>query len=110
MYIKCAYNADGAATMEARRAELVRAKERVRLSDAAAKEASVELRAEQAARCQVEEKVSPMTCALENATGRCKILEKENEALTAELDKARHEAREARSDSRALREEVRQAK
>ena len=51
-----------------------------------------------------------MTCALENATGRCEILEKENEALMAELDKARQEAREAQSESRALREEVRQAK
>ena len=29
-----------------------------------------------------------MTLALENATGRCEFLEKENKALTAELDKA----------------------
>ena len=34
-------------------------------------------------------------------------LDKENKALAAELDKARQEAREARLDSRALREEVR---
>ena len=47
--MKCAYHADGAAAVEALRAELVRAKERVRLSDAAAEEASVELKAEQAA-------------------------------------------------------------
>ena len=90
--------------------KLVRAKERIRLSDVAAKEASVELKAEQVARCQGKEKISTMTLALENATGRCEILEKENEALTDELDKARQEAREARSESRALREEVRQAK
>ena len=51
-----------------------------------------------------------MTLALENATGHSEFLEKENEALTVVLDKARHEAREARSESRALREEVRQAK
>ena len=51
-----------------------------------------------------------MTLALENATGRWEFLEKENKALTAELDKARQEAREAQSESRALREEVRQAK
>ena len=48
--------------------------------------------------------------ALENATGRCELLEKENKALTAELDKASQEAREARSKSRAAREEVRQAR
>ena len=47
---------------------------------------------------------------LENATGRCEFLEKENKALMAELDKALQEAREARSESRAAREEVRQAK
>ena len=51
-----------------------------------------------------------MTLALENATGHCELLEKENKALTTELDKARQEAREARSESRALHEEVRQAK
>ena len=34
-----------------------------------------------------------MTLALENATGRCELLEKENKALTAELDKAQQEAR-----------------
>ena len=102
--------ADGAAAVEALRAELVRAKERIRLSDVAAKEASVELKAEQVARCQGEEKVSMMTLALENAAGCCEFLERENEALTVELDKARQEAREARSESRALREEVRQGK
>ena len=84
--------------MEALRAELVRAKERARLSDAAAEEASVELKAEQTARCQGEEKVSMMALALENATGRCEFLEKENKALMAELDMARQEAREARSE------------
>ena len=88
MYIKCAYNVDGAAAVEALRAELVWDKERVRLSDAAAKEASVELKAEQAARRQGEEKVSTMTLALENAAGRCEFLEKENKALASELDKA----------------------
>ena len=51
-----------------------------------------------------------MTLALENAAGRCEFLEKENNALAAELDKARQEAKEARSESRALCEEVRQAK
>ena len=51
-----------------------------------------------------------MTLELENATGHCEFLEKENKALMTELDKARQEAREARSESGAIREEVRQAK
>ena len=101
---------DGAATVEVLRAELARAKEQARRSNAAAEKAAAELKAEQAARCQGEEKISMMTFELENATGRCEFLEKENKALTAELDKARQEAREARSESRAIREEVRQAK
>ena len=96
--------------MEALRAELIQAKERARFSNAAAEKASAELKAEQATRCQNEEKISMMTLELENATGRCEFLEKENKALTVELDKAQQEAREARSESRALREEVRQAK
>ena len=103
-------NADGAAAVEALRAELILAKERAHFCDAAAEGASVELQAEQVARCQGEEKISMMTLALENATGRCEFLEKENKALTAELDKARQEAREARPESRALCEDIRQAK
>ena len=42
--MKC-MSADGAAAIEALRAELARAKERAQLSDAAAEEASVELKA-----------------------------------------------------------------
>ena len=51
-----------------------------------------------------------MSLELENATGRCEFLEKESKALTADLDKALQEAREVRSESRAAREEVWQAK
>ena len=75
--------------MEALRADLILAKERPQFSDATAEGASVELKAEQVAQCRGEEKVSTMTLALENATGRCEFLEKENKALAAELDKAR---------------------
>ena len=42
--------------MEALQAELIRAKERARFSDVAIEGASIELKAEQAARCQGEEK------------------------------------------------------
>ena len=53
--------------------------------------------------------MSTMALELKNAASRCELLEKENEAKTAELDKALREAREARSESRAAREEIRQA-
>ena len=46
---------------------------------------------------------------VENVASHCKLLEKENEAKTAEVDKALREAREARYESRAAREEIRQA-
>ena len=49
-----------------------------------------------------------MALELKNSTSRCEFLEKENEAKTTELDKALREAREARSESRAAREEIRQ--
>jgi len=101
--------ADGAVTVEILRAELARAKEQVRFSNAAAKQASVELKSEQPARRQDEEKISTMALELKNAASHYELLEKENEDKTAELDKALREAREARSESRAAREETRQA-
>ena len=100
---------DGAAAVEILRAELARAKEQARLSNAAAKKAWTELRAEQAARRQDEEKISTMALELKNAASRYELLEKENEAKTAELDKALLEASEAWSESRVAREEIRQA-
>ena len=102
--------ADGAAAVEVLRAELARAKEHARRSNAAAEKASAKLKAEQVARRQDEEKISTMSLELENATGRCEFLEKESKALTADLEKALQEAREARSECRAAREEVRQAR
>ena len=50
-----------------------------------------------------------MALELKNATSRCQVLEKDNKAKTANLDKALEEAKEARSESRAAREEIRQA-
>src|SRR4051812_10254215 len=95
---------DGAAAVEVLRAELDRAKEQAWCSNVVAEKASAELKAEQAARRQDEEKVSMMALELKNATSRYEFLEKENEA-----NKALQEAREARSESRAAREEIRQA-
>ena len=102
-------NADGAAAVEVLRAEQARAKEQARFINAAAEKASADLKAEQAGRCQDKEAMSTMARELESAASRCKLLEKENEAKTAELDKALREAREARSESRAAREEIWQA-
>ena len=102
--------ADGAAAVEVLRAELALAKEQARCSNAAAEKASAELKAEQAARCQGEEKISTMALELKNVTGHCELLEKENEAKMAELDKVLQEARGAWSECRAAREEVRQAR
>ena len=87
--------ADGAAAVEILRAELARAKEQARRTNAAARKASAELKAERATRRQDEEKISTMTLELENATGRCEFQEKESEALTADLDKALQHARAA---------------
>jgi hypothetical protein len=87
--------ADGAAAVEVLRAELARAKEQARFSNAAAEKASAKLKAEQAARGQDEEKISMMALELKNAAGRCEFLEKENKAKTADLDKALQEAKEA---------------
>ena len=101
--------ADGAAAVEVLRAELARAKEQARFSNAAAEKASAELKAEQAARCQCEERISTMALELKDATIQCKFLEKDNKTREANLDKALQEAREAWSESRAAREEIRQA-
>ena len=101
--------ADGAAAVEILRAELARAKEQARFSNAAAEKASAELKAEQAARHQDEEKISTIALELKNATSRYEFLEKENKAKMADLDKALREVKEARSESRAAREEIRQA-
>ena len=101
---------DGAAAVEILRAEQARAKEQARCSNAAAKKASAELKAEQAARRQDEEKISTMALKLKSDASRCELLEKENEAKTAEVDKALREAREARSESRAAHEEIWQAR
>ena len=87
--------ADGAAADEILRAELARAKVLARISNAAAEKAFAELKAEQAAQRQCEEKISTMTRELKDAASRCAILEKDNKAKTADLNKALQEAREA---------------
>ena len=79
------------------------------MSSAAAEKAVAELKAEQAARRQCEERISTMALELKDATSRCELLEKDNKTKAADLDKALREAKESRSKSRAAREEIRQA-
>ena len=79
------------------------------MSNVAARKAAEELKAEQAARRHCEERISSIEQDLKDATGKCRALEEENKAKVAELEKALREAREARSESRADREEIRQA-
>ena len=61
--------ADGAAAVEALRAELALAKEQARISDAAAQKAAEELRAEQAAHRRSEDKIAEMAVELRDAAG-----------------------------------------
>ena len=97
---------DGAAAVEALRAELAQAKEQARASNAAALKAAKELRAEQAAHRRSEEKIAEMAGELKNATDRYVLLEKENKASSAELDKALNAAREMRTEIRSIWEEL----
>ena len=93
--------------MEALRAELALAKEQARASNAAALKAAEDLRAEQAAHRRSKEKIAEMAVGLKNATVRYELLEKENQANSADLKKALDAAKETRSNIRDAREELR---
>ena len=73
----CVLDTGGAAAVESLRAELARAKEQARESDAVAKKSLEELRAEQAAHCRSKEE---MVEKLKSAADRCRLLEKEDQA------------------------------
>ena len=103
------WTVDGAAAMEALRAELAQAKEQARASNAAALKAAEELRAEQAAHRRSKDKIAEMAVELKNAASRYELLEKENQAKSADLKKALDAAKETRSEIRDAREELRQA-
>ena len=66
------------------------------MSNAAAEKVATELKAEQNARRQSEERISTMALELKDATSRCQVLEKDNKAKAASLDKALQEAKEVR--------------
>ena len=95
--------------METLRAELARAKEQARRSDAAALKAAEELIAEQAAHRKSEDEIAKMAVELKDAAGRYELLEKESQKTAADLKKALKTAKETRSKFRAAREELREA-
>ena len=102
-------DADGAAAVEDLRAELARAKNQARKSDAAALKAAEELKAEKAAHCRSREEMAVMAVKLKDATDHYEVLEIERQAEQEGLKKATAEAKDARSAMRAIKEELRQA-
>ena len=95
--------------METLRAELARAKEQTRRSDAAALKAAEELRAEHAAHRQSKDEIAKMAVELKDAADRYELLEKESQAKAVALKEAMEAAKETRSKIRAAKEELRQA-
>ena len=95
--------------METLRAELTRAKDQARSSNATALKAAEELRAEHAAHCESKEKIAKMVVKLKDAADRYQLLEEENRAKAMDLDKALVATKEARSKIRATKEELNQA-
>ena len=101
--------ADGAATVEALRAELARAKEQARLGNASAVKAAKELQAEKAVHGKTRDKMANMAIELKATTDRCRVLEKENVAKASDLEKAAATKKDLRSAMRAKKEELREA-
>ena len=95
--------------MEALRAELARAKEQARISNAAALKAAEELKAKKAAHCESQEKMAKMVVELKDTADRCRVLEKENRAKATDLEKATVADKDTRSAMRAKEEELREA-
>ena len=95
--------------MENLRAELARAKEQARKSDAAVVKAAEELKAEQAAHCQSKKEMAEMAIELRDATDRCRLLEQEDRAAQKDLEKITAEAKDTRSAMRAMKEDPHQA-
>nr|XP_040249457.1 nucleolin-like [Aegilops tauschii subsp. strangulata] len=97
------------AQVEALQGELTQAKEQARVNKAATNKAAEDLKAEQAIRCQYEERVTQVKQALKDAADKYKSLEAKSKAQATDLAEALKEAEEARAESRAAREEIKQA-
>ena len=79
-------NVDSAAAVENLQAELARAKEQARKSDAAAIKAAEELKAKQAAHCQSKKVITEMAIKLKDAADCCKFLEQGDKAAQKDLE------------------------
>ena len=102
-------DADGAAAVEDLRAELARAKDQARKSDAAALKAAEELKAEKAAHCRSREEMATMDMKLKDATDCYEVLERECQAEQEDLKNVTAKAKDVSSAMRAIKEELRQA-
>src|SRR5215216_4580290 len=91
--------ASSANEVETLKSALAQAKEQARVSKAAAEKVAVDLKAEQVARRQCEERVTEVEQRLKGAADKCESLEEENKAQAADLDKALQEAKEARTEA-----------
>ena len=98
-----------ATEVEALKSALAEAKEEVRVSKAATEKAATDVEAEKAARLQYEARVTEVEQALQDAAHKCESLEESNKVQAAGLTKALQAAKEARFESRAAREEIKQA-
>ena len=101
--------AGSATAVETLRGELAQAKEQARVNKAAADKAAGDLKSEQVVRCQYEEWVTEVEQALKDAVNKCESQEENNNAQATDLAKALQEAKEAWDESRAAREEIKQA-
>ena len=95
--------------METLRAELARAKEQARISNAAVLKAAEELKDEKVAHCESKEKMAKMVVKLKDTSDHCQFLEKENRLKAADLEKATMANKDTRSAMRAKKEELREA-
>jgi hypothetical protein len=95
--------AGSAAEVETLKSALAQAKEEAKVHKVAADKVAADLKAEQVARRQYEERVTEVEQELKDAAGKCESLEEQNKAQAAELSKALQEAKEAQTESRAAR-------
>ena len=98
-----------AAEVEALKGALAQAKEQARASKVAADNATADLKTEQVARRQHEERVAEVEQELKDTISKCETLEEKTSAQAAELAKALNGAKKARTESWVDREEIKQA-
>ena len=100
----------GAAEVETLIGALAHAQKEAKANKAAADKAAAELKTEQAACRQHEARVAEVEQELKDAISKCETLEEKTSSQSSKLAKALHDAKEAWSESRSAREEIRQAR